>query len=434
MANVVSGNTVKLNNGQSVQAQNGGWYDGQQFFNGSLSNPGQIHPESNQQGAGQAVSQEVIAQTNPANVNYVNQQRAAVNLPPSPTVQNPTPVQPEAIVVNNPSNPGSSSGGTPAVASTPTYTGNSSPFGGGAVSLPTAPTFDLKAATESAYNTPEIATSNKTLSDLQAKVTARQQALADAQAGINDNPFYSEATRVGKSQQLTQQANADMQVLDNQLNIEQNKLSSLKADAAIKVNAAMGQYNINEQAYKDNLTNFSNLVSAGALDNASAGDIANLSVQTGIPTSMIRSIQQNSIKKNNPLQISTSTNNNGDLTVLAVNSQGKVINQTTIAGAGKTSTTKAKVQAEGNNGGKTTSNNKNLAASFATNASTIKRKKINGTDVGQFPQLVMNYAPEMSLQDIYKAYMNTNLGKKYGAPTESVTDIKAIYNYYRNGE
>src|SRR3990167_5711876 len=85
MAQVTQGNQIRLNSGQTVQAQQGGWYDGQQFWGGSLSQPGQINTQSNQQGAGQAVSQEVIAQTNPANVAYVNAQRQQAGLSPSPT-------------------------------------------------------------------------------------------------------------------------------------------------------------------------------------------------------------------------------------------------------------------------------------------------------------------------------------------------------------
>ena len=53
----------------------GGWYSSRQYWNGTLSEPGVIHPSSSQQGAGQAVSNEVIAQTAPENVSYIEQQR-----------------------------------------------------------------------------------------------------------------------------------------------------------------------------------------------------------------------------------------------------------------------------------------------------------------------------------------------------------------------
>jgi len=64
--------------------QQGAWYSGRQFWNGTLSDPGTIHPESNQQGAGKAVSAEVIAQTSPGNVAYINKERANVGLAPAP--------------------------------------------------------------------------------------------------------------------------------------------------------------------------------------------------------------------------------------------------------------------------------------------------------------------------------------------------------------
>lgn len=53
----------------------GGWYEGRQYIGGTFSDPGQIHPQSTQQGAGQQVSKEVIAQTAPENVAYIEQQR-----------------------------------------------------------------------------------------------------------------------------------------------------------------------------------------------------------------------------------------------------------------------------------------------------------------------------------------------------------------------
>lgn len=51
-----STNQIKLNNGSVVTANTGGWYDGQQYWGGSLSSAGVINANSNQQGAGQAVS------------------------------------------------------------------------------------------------------------------------------------------------------------------------------------------------------------------------------------------------------------------------------------------------------------------------------------------------------------------------------------------
>lgn len=46
--------------------QQGGWYSGRQYWNGTLSDAGVIHPESSQQGAGQKVSSEVNRQSDVA--------------------------------------------------------------------------------------------------------------------------------------------------------------------------------------------------------------------------------------------------------------------------------------------------------------------------------------------------------------------------------
>ena len=49
------------------------------------------------------------------------------------------------------------------------------------------PTVDLIGAANALYNSPAIQAANQAISD-------RQQALANAQAEINDNPFYSDAS------------------------------------------------------------------------------------------------------------------------------------------------------------------------------------------------------------------------------------------------
>src|SRR3972149_5120240 len=62
MAQVI-GSQVKLDNGKLITPQQGNWYDGQQFWAGTLSAPGQINPRSDQPGAGQYVSEEVNRQS-----------------------------------------------------------------------------------------------------------------------------------------------------------------------------------------------------------------------------------------------------------------------------------------------------------------------------------------------------------------------------------
>lgn len=73
--------------------KDGGWYSGYQYFQGSFaSQAGQIHPNSPQQGAGQAVSQEVKAQSavqqnvTPQSFDSYLQNVSAANLQPSASV------------------------------------------------------------------------------------------------------------------------------------------------------------------------------------------------------------------------------------------------------------------------------------------------------------------------------------------------------------
>lgn len=174
-----------------------------------------------------------------------------------------------------------------------------------------APTFDLVGATNAAYNTPEIQAAQKAIIEKKA-------ALAKAQADIDDNPFYSEARRVGKSASLTDRANRDIQ-------IELDKLTMLKADAQIKINAATGQYNINRQAYQDTLSQFNTLMTAGGLTNANMDDLANYSVQTGIPVSVLRSIQQK--QQDDKVKTQLITGNDGTVSIIDTRT-GKILSQT----------------------------------------------------------------------------------------------------------
>jgi len=69
--------------GVTADFQEGGWYSGRQYWNGTLSAPGVINSQSNQQGAGQAVSTEVVKQTNPANVSYIQSQQGGQTSTPT---------------------------------------------------------------------------------------------------------------------------------------------------------------------------------------------------------------------------------------------------------------------------------------------------------------------------------------------------------------
>ncbi len=98
MAQVIdaSKNLVKLDNGKTITAQTGGWYDAMQYWGGTLSAPGVINTQSNQQGAGQPVNPTVVAATNVqqglapgTNEAYIASQTAKLSAPTSKDQVNP---------------------------------------------------------------------------------------------------------------------------------------------------------------------------------------------------------------------------------------------------------------------------------------------------------------------------------------------------------
>lgn len=366
MATLLSGGQIKLNSGQVVQAQNLGWYDGAQFVNGSLSQPGQIHSQSPQPGAGQAVSQEVIAQTNPANVAYINAQRQQAGLTPSPASGAPTPSQPKSI--------------------------EASTAGGGAGVGFTAPqpTFDPVQFYESQY-------ASSGIRDIEAQSTEKTNAYNAQVAKIKDNPYLSEATMTGRIKKLDEKFRAD------QLNV-QNQISMRKADVETRLNLQLKKLDINNAQTKLAWDQVNNLLSVGALDNASGEDIANITRATGISSSMIQSAIGISRQKNKPkvntqvIQVDDGTNR---YAVVLNSDTGAVINKQLL---GASTPTAAEVKAGlGTGGGGTTSNAKQIAADKAIAPSQATQDAKNRMTLGTMMGLYLQYG--MTKQQIYDIYI-----------------------------
>jgi hypothetical protein len=373
------------------------WYGGRQYSakSGTLGEVNQIHPESPQAGSGQQVSAEVRGQsaakqgvTTQQFDNYLTQQNGGAPVTPG----------------NNPEEFGFGGGG--------------GGLGGG------QPTLDLQSTYDKLYKTPEIQTANQAIIDKQAEIEKVKKAAADEVAKINDNPYLSEATRVGKIDKLQNKANADINNLSGEMGNLQNNLNTLRSNAETQLNLNLKQYDINHQAMQDSLSRLNALVSMGALSSASSSDIAQLSAQTGVSTAMLQGVIQKAKTADIAPYITTATDNNGNLTIVAVDKNtGTIINTQSVGGVGKSKT-----------GGDTTvSSSKNILQEFNSTASSAKGQTINGTYWGIFPQLVAQYAPTMSLESIYKNYANTSLGKKYGTPKESAQQIKELYSYAKSG-
>lgn len=364
-----------MNNGGGTPAPagavNGGWYNGEQDENGVLGAPGVI-TNPNEQGAGSTVSATVANQTNPNNAAFL---------------------EGEGANLGQPANAGSGSG---------TGLAGSNVFG----NAPTAP--NLTSIYDQYYtNNPDVASTQSSITDLQGQLTQRQQALDTATSNVNDNPFYAEATRVGKVSQLNSDAQNDMNTITNQLNTQQTNLTNYESEAERQVNLAQGQYTIQNQQWQQNMSEFNTLLSAGGLEDADSATMASLSVSTGIPSSMLQSIQSSEQAKNT--QIITSTDDSGNVSVVAVNATtGKVINSTTLAGIGAAKTSSA--------GSSTTK-----AQDVATTYMNLQGDITGGADL---KSLISHYAVPGGLTEsqILQTYNNLS---PYGAAKETSAQIKA---------
>jgi len=297
MAQVVSGNQIKLNDGKTINAQQGGWYDAQQFWGGTLSAPGVINSLSNQQGAGQAVSKETVQQTNPANWAYIQQQQATYQ--PSTTSQ--------------------------ALPSTPSGQSGQSGAGVG---------FDAPTDNFDPVNFYETAYANSGVRDIEAQSVAQQNIRNEQVAKIKDNPYLSEATMTGRISKLNEKFAADQQVI-------QSQIATKKADVETQLNLQLKKLDINSQAATQALNKFNTLLSSGALSGASGQDIANITRSTGISSSMIQAAINASAQKN--LKTSTISFDDGTNQGFAIiNEQtGEIIKKQNIASSKPAAATKA---------------------------------------------------------------------------------------------
>lgn len=354
-----------------------GWYNGRQYSGGTLSEPGVIHPNSPQQGAGQAVSAEVNAQSaaqqgvSPQQFeSYLQQQR-----------QQPV-SQPQAV----PTQSGYAGG---------TVASSGSMSSGGSVALgsmqPT-PTLNLPNLYQSLYDSSGI-------SAIEADLSSKEKQYIEAKGKINDNPFLSEATRVGRVRKLDQLYNENTASL-------RNDIAMKKADIETKLALETKQFDINSQASQQALSQFNALLSSGALAGASGEDIANITRMTGLSSSMIQSAIGSSKAKSADTQVITSTDDRGVVTATIIDKQtGNIISQQNLGAIGNAQTsgggsaTAIKAQEEA-------ANRDNLIAS-------IKNYNNLSDIVGAFSSV-------FSEETIYDLY---NLYSPFGPANESLDEV-----------
>lgn len=305
--------------------QQGGWYNSRQYWNGTLSAPGVINSQSDQIGAGQAVSKEVVQQTNPANWDYIQQQQKQQQ-------QQQQKVNTPQVVPQVTTPQAQSGGGT-----------------GATIPAVATPTIDLTSIYNNLYKNSGITDTEKKIAEIDASLNSKQQAYNLATNNVNDNPFLSEAGRVGRNEKVKQGYESSIANDINQLNTAKNDIATKKADIETKLNLELKQFDINSQQAQQALSQFNTLLSMGALDGASGEDIANITRQTGLSSTMIN----NAITAKNKKQVETSIMNFDDGTnqgfVVIDKSTGEIIARENIAsskpkseGSGKVSESEIK--------------------------------------------------------------------------------------------
>jgi len=134
-------------------------------------------------------------------------------------------------------------------------------------------------------NLPELyksLTESSGVGQIQAELSNKERAYNDALSKINDNPFLSEASRVGRAQKLS----TDYQ---NSVANLQRDVVTKQADIEMQLNLQTKQFDINSQVAQQSLERFNTLLTMGALENATGEDIATITRSTGLSSSAINS-------------------------------------------------------------------------------------------------------------------------------------------------
>jgi hypothetical protein len=344
---------------------NGGWYNGRQYWDGKLGEPGVVM-NPGESGFNKVVSDEVIGQTNPANVAYIANERAKAN---SPT--------PSATPSRQSSSPGSSS--SPGILS------------------PSTPDFDISQIYQQLQT-------DSGVSIEEAKLSEMDRGFIEAKGDINDNPYLSEGSRSGREATLTK-------LHDERTANIRGDIATKKADIETQLNLQIKQFDINSQQAQQSFSNAMNLLQSGALDSASGESIAQLTMSTGIPSDMWYSAIDANKKKNVQTSMIQSTADSGEVTVSVINSDtGEVIKQTSLGNIGN----------QQGSGTGVSASDKKIADQQSTQQNAIGDIQRGST----LKDIINHYsvAGGLTIEELYRLY---NSYSPYGQAKENVDDVKA---------
>ena len=428
--------------------QQGGWYEGRQYWGGTLSPKGVINSQSNQQGAGQAVSPEVNAQSAQAQGKTPQQFDAYLN--GKPTSSNST------IPVSSGSGSAQSildtfqSGATGALSNINTEATQSDAQILAQVKSQLQPKTaqppppNLAQTEASLQVSTGLQASQAQLTNINSQIAAVNSALeaqkANAESQGGDTPLNVVAGRETEAQRQARikldSLNLQKGVLVDQINMQTQNIAMImqftQQDYQNAAQAWQTEFDVNakiydaftagvqnrdnlafkiQQAAATNLQTVANLLTSGNISWGSMSPDAQLQItqmeaQAGLPIGTMSNIQMSA--KDRLLNVS---NYRGQVTAIVAGQNGQITTQTFGSPAPLLS-----------GGTKATQNQVNQSIS-----SYKWQKDSSGNSISPFMQFVADYAPSYTLKEIYKLYNDSPEGQKYGTPHEDPTQIQQLY-------
>ena len=468
----IQGNKVKLDNGQLVTPSTGGWYDGQQYWNGSLSAKGVENSQSSSATAGQKVSAEVNAASAKAQGVSVSDFNAYLgdlsvnNLQPSSSVSYTT----------NPNNDYVSGLNEEVLKAKTALDQN--------LAIQRA---DTQAKLEAAKVT-ETAALGK-VEELTTPFRADLETTKSAELGVND-VLASQKSLLDELDTLLTEGNAlikQQQEVTGLSAIRNPRIQKTMDDISARAGVINAVVSLQNTYLANAYTSIDRSVTAITNDRkdqlnyySTVLDLANRDIVSLTAEDRKLADSQTKILENELNQAQTTSNYIKGLmvnpdTAMALAQSGVTLNDsvetinsklaeyqyskevkdeanklTTAGGVwvsspsgipadqlksftdskGKIYYYKMPPSKTGTGGGGATTTTLN---SFNADVKTVdwsqeQDSEGNTVNISPFMKLVINYAKKMTLDEIYSAYKSSSLGQAYGDPTENYDMIKALYN------
>ena len=281
--------------------------------------------------------------------------------PASPTVASggPTPPPYDPNVVNQTvSYGGATWKGNPGTGWTIESQAGSAAVPGGTAPTVTGfsqPTIDLPKLYQGLYDTSGVKSKLDIVTQKQTELSNKEKEFIEAKGKLNDNPFLSEATRVGRQAKLEQLFNERTANLRTDIQMASNDVATSKADLETQLNIQTKQFDINSQQAQLALSQFNVLLQAGAFNNASGEDIASITRATGLSSSVIQgAVAANKAKDVKTSVIQYDDGTNQGFAVINANT-GEIVSKQVVAASKPkepTATKPTQSEVEGNRRGK----------------------------------------------------------------------------------